>query len=148
MLAIAWVYGIRVSWMGKHTLFRRPFGPVMRSLGGIAVDRRAPHGVVGQMAEIFADREQLILAVPPEGTRKRVEHWKSGFYEIARAADVPIAAGFLDYRRRRGGIGPLIRPTGDVAADMDDIREFYADKTGRHPERFAVPRLRAEDTSH
>lgn len=144
MLAIGWAYGIRVKWMGKHTLFRPPFGWLMKSLGGLPIDRRAPHGVVGQMAERFAQSEELMLAIPPEGTRGLREFWKSGFYEIAKAADVPIVLGYLDFGGKVGGMGPAIRPSGDVVADMDRIREFYSDKTGARPELFAVPRLRAE----
>lgn len=145
MLAFSWVYGVRINWMGKHTLFRAPMGWLMKRLGGVPIDRRAAHGVVEQMAERFARAEELILAVPPEGTRGRVEHWKSGFYQIAKEAGVPIVLGFLDYEGKRGGMGPALRPTDDVKRDMDFIRAFYRDKVGKHPEGWTEPRLRAED---
>ncbi|MCA9709828.1 MAG: lysophospholipid acyltransferase family protein [Myxococcales bacterium] len=145
MLAFGWIYGVRIHWMGKHTLFRPPLGWVMQRLGGIAIDRRSPHGIVEQMAQRFADADELVLAIPPEGTRSRVEYWKSGFYEIAKAAGVPIVLGFLDYGAKEGGIGPSLRPSGDVVRDMDFVRAFYRGKAGKHPEAWAEPRLRAED---
>lgn len=144
LLALAERYGIRVSWMGKHSLFRGPMGPVMRALGGIAVRRHERRNMVEAMADEFAARERLCLVVPAEGTRGRTEYWKSGFYHIARAAGVPIVMGYLDYARRRGGFGPALLPSGDVAADMDHIRAFYSDKTGRYPDRFGPVRLREE----
>ena len=144
LLLVSWSMGMDVKWVGKHTLFRPPFGGLMRVLGGVPVDRRARHGAVGQLADEFARRDHLILTVAPEGTRSKVPYWKSGFYEIARAAGVPIATGYLDYARKEGGIGPLVMPTGDRKADMDRLREFYADKTGKHPENWTPPRLRDE----
>ncbi|MEM7155500.1 MAG: lysophospholipid acyltransferase family protein [Myxococcota bacterium] len=147
MLAIGWVYGIRVRWMGKHTLFGPPFGWLMRKVGGVPIDRRAPHGVVAQMAERFAQADELMLAVPPEGTRSKREYWKSGFYEIAKAAGVPIVLGYLDFGNKVGGMGPPLVPTGDVVADMDVIREFYREKSGHRPAEFTQPRLRSEEPS-
>jgi len=144
MLALAWVYGIRIEWMVKHSLFKPPLGWLLRKLGGIPIDRRAAHGIVDQMIDTFRNRDELILGVPPEGTRKRGKHWKSGFYEIARGAGVPIVMGFLDYGKREGGMGPTLHP-GDVATDMERFRAFYADKTGLRPQEFTPPRLRSED---
>jgi len=145
MLALAWVYGIHIEWMVKESLFRPPLGWLLRKLGGIPIDRRAAHGVVGQMVDAFHEHDTLILGVPPEGTRRRSTHWKTGFYEIARGAGVPIVMGFLDFGNRVGGMGPVLHPTDDVGADMDRIRAFYVDKTGKRPESFTPPRLRIED---
>ncbi len=144
MLLLAIHFDLSISWVGKHTLFRRPFGGLMRWLGGIAVDRRAHHDLVAHLSEVFANAERLVIAVPAEGTRGRTEHWKSGFYWIARGAGVPIVLGTLDYATKRGGFGPTLRPTGNVAADMDLIRAFYADKVGLHPEKFGPVRLADE----
>ncbi len=144
MLLVAADLGLDVHWVGKHTLFRPPLGWLMRAVGGIPVDRRARHGAVAQLAEAFRKDPNLVLAVAPEGTRGKAPHWKSGFYEIARAAGVPVALGFLDYARKEGGIGPLVELSGDRKADMDRIRAFYADKTGKRPEAFTPPRLRDE----
>jgi 1-acyl-sn-glycerol-3-phosphate acyltransferase len=143
-LAHAWAFGVRVSWMGKHTLFRGPMGPVMRWLGGVPVRRDRAGGMVGQLSEAFATQPGLVVTVPPEGTRAYVAHWKSGFYQIARTARVPIVMGYLDYARKRGGLGPALIPTDDVVNDMDEIRAFYADKQGLYPDRFGEVRLKEE----
>lgn len=148
LLALSWTVGVRVSWMGKHTLFRGPMGSVMRALGGVPVHRQRSNDLVAQMAEAFAQAPSLVLTVPAEGTRGYAPRWKSGFYRIAQAAEVPIVLGFLDYARRRGGFGPQVTPTGDVKRDMDRIRAFYADKVARHPERFGPIELASEDAAH
>lgn len=145
MKAMAVILDIDLRWMGKHTLFEPPFGFVLKELGGISVDRRASQNLVESMAKIFDAHDELVLAVPAEGTRGRGEYWKSGFYHIARRAGVPIALGFLDYGKKEGGIGPLLVPSGDVRADMDTIRAFYAGRTGKVPSHFTPPRLREED---
>jgi 1-acyl-sn-glycerol-3-phosphate acyltransferase len=144
MLAAANIMRVRISWMGKHTLFKWPFGALFRSLGGIAIDRTGPHGAVAQMAERFDQADELLLAVAPSGTRRHVDHWKSGFYRIAAQARVPIACGYLDYAGRRAGIGLVFTPSGDMSADMDRIRAFYADKHGRYPHLESTVRLRDE----
>jgi 1-acyl-sn-glycerol-3-phosphate acyltransferase len=142
---MAFVYDIPVRWMGKHTLFKAPFGPFFKRLGGIPIVRHRPGGVVGQMVEHFENNESLVLMVPAEGTRSHVDYWKSGFYHIARKANVPVVLSYLDVGKKVGGIGPAIELTGDFSADMDKIREFYADKTGFRPDKVGVIRLREED---
>ncbi len=127
--------GIEGHWIGKHTLFRWPLEGVMRRLGGIPVDRTTRRNFVDQIVRTFEQHDRLVITIAPEGTRKRTESWKTGFYYIALGAGVPIALGFLDYRRRVGGVGNMIWPSGDIDADLDKIREFYLDKTGKHPER-------------
>ena len=131
--------GLRLSWMGKHTLFRPPLGSLMRWLGGLPVDRRGTHGVVDQMVSAFAHADRLVIGVTPEGTRSRVERWRTGFYTIALRSGVPIALGFLDYGRRHVGVGPTLQPSGDIEADFARIRSFYAGVKARHPENFAAP---------
>ena len=145
MLATSFALGIRISWFGKHTLFGHGLGRLMRSLGGIPIDRQASHDVVSRTAEMFRTRERLVLAIPPEGTRRKVRYWKSGFYHIALQSRVPIGLGFLDYDKKRCGLGPLIAPTGDVRRDMDEIRAFYRDIRGRHPGLECEPLLKEED---
>lgn len=129
--------GFPPRWVGKHTLFRGPMGPAMRALGGVPVDRTVRQGFVDQLVDRFRraeDRgEPFVLVIAPEGTRSRADRWKTGFYHIARGAGVPIALGFADYPRRRVGVGGWIEPSGDLAGDMEKIRRFYADKTGRRP---------------
>jgi 1-acyl-sn-glycerol-3-phosphate acyltransferase len=143
-LACAWAFDVKVSWMGKHTLFHGPMGAVMRVLGGVPVRRDRSGGLVGQMVEAFERNPALVMTVPPEGTRTYVPYWKSGFYQIARAARVPIVMGFLDYERRVGGLGPALLPTDDLRADMDEIRAFYSDIQGRYPDRVGEIRLKEE----
>src|SRR5512144_310512 len=145
MLALAAALRIKATWMGKHTLFRPPFGWLMRWLGGLPINRSARHNVVEQAIESFRQRDRLVLAILPEGTRKRTPYWKSGFYHIAVGAKVPIALGYADYRRKVGGIGRVIVPSGDVDADMALIREFYSGMTGKRPDQFGEVRLRAQN---
>lgn len=145
MLAGTYVIGIRFAWMGKHTLFKPPQGWLFSWLGGLPVDRRAPGGVVGSMIDRFARTDEFILAVPPEGTRGKTEYWKSGFYHIAEGAHVPICLGYLDYANKVCGLGPMVMPSGDMRADMDRIRAFYADKRGKYPAKEGPARLREEE---
>lgn len=137
MLGVAYVLDARVSWMGKHTLFEwAPLGAFFRALGGVPVDRRSPQDLVQQMVTLFRERETFVLAIPPEGTRSKTKYWKSGFYYIARGANVPIVLGFLDFKRRVGGVGGVVHPTDDVEADIEKIRAFYATVTAKFPEDF------------
>jgi 1-acyl-sn-glycerol-3-phosphate acyltransferase len=144
MLATAYVMRARISWFGKHTLFIPPWGWLMRKLGGIPVDRRAPQSLVMQMAEKFKRSDDLILAVPPEGTRSKVALWRSGFYHIASESQVPIGLGYLDYDRKLCGIGMFVIPSGNIEADMNLIRGFYSGIRGKHPDLETPPRLREE----
>jgi 1-acyl-sn-glycerol-3-phosphate acyltransferase len=144
MLGAAWGFGLKLNWLGKHTLFEGKFGPFMTWLGGLPVDRRARHGAVAQVAQTIRERDAIYLAIAPSGTRSKTECWKSGFYHIAREADVPIVLGFLDFKRKVAGVGPAIHPTGDIKADMDRIRDFYRDVGGKYPELVTPIVLREE----
>lgn len=146
-MAMAEVAGVRIRWLGKAQMFNKVLGPFFRAMGGISVQRSSPQGLVGDLAEEFSRHDRLALVVPAEGTRDAVDYWKSGFYRIAQQAGVPIVCAYVDRATRTGGFGPVITPSGDVVADMDRIRAFYADKTGLRPGRFAVPRLREEDAA-
>lgn len=144
LLAFAAHFDLRIAWLGKASLFRAPFGPVLRALGGIPVERSRSENRVDAMARLFERHQELGLVVPAEATRSRTEYWKSGFYYIALQAGVPIVMSYLDYARKRGGIGPAFVPTGDVVRDMDVVRAFYADKRGKYPDAFGPVRLREE----
>lgn len=144
MLAIAWRLGIDVRWLGKKSLFRGWRGPVMRALGGIAVDRDDPSRIVGEVVAQAHAGEVFGLVVTPDGTRSGHTHWKSGFYRIARETGMPVTLGYVDRTTMTTGLGPTIDLTGDVAGDMDRIRAFYADKSGLRPEHRVEPRLRDE----
>lgn len=147
MLAISWRHGIAPKWLGKHTLFKPPFGPLMRALGGIPVDRAHPGRLVENIVKRVRDGERFYLVVTPEGTRGRGQFWKSGFYRIARDTGLPVVLGYVDSATKTSGLGPTIELTGDVTADMDRIRAFYSDKQGINPEDFTPPRLREEGPS-
>lgn len=144
MLAIAWRLGLDVRWLGKKSLFQGWRGPIMRRLGGIAVDRDDPGRVVDEVVERVRSGEVFGLVVTPDGTRKGHSHWKSGFYRIARETGLDVTLGFVDRTTMTTGLGPTVQLTGDVAADMDVIRAFYADKSGLRPEHRVEPRLREE----
>ena len=145
MLLYGMALGIRPTWVGKHTLFRPPFGALMRALGGIPVRRDAAHQMVDQLVDQFRARDSLALIVPPEGSRSLRPYWKSGFYFIAREAGVPVVMSYLDFSRKEGGIGPSFIPGADLGADMDRLRAFYADKRGLYPQNQGPVRLRQED---
>lgn len=137
MLFIALILRLRIYWIGKHTLFRPPFGGVLRALGGIPLNRDSTRNAVGQAVDFLNAQECAILVIAPEGTRRRTAHWKTGFYYIAQGAGIPVVLGYVDYRRKRCGLGPAIMPSGDIEADMAIIRDFYRDKTPRHPEKMS-----------
>src|SRR5690625_1705748 len=144
MLGLSWQSGIRVKFLGKHQLFTGPLGPLMRALGGIPVDRRDPSRVVAEIVSRLEAGERFFLVVTPEGTRSRGAHWRSGFYRIAREADLAVTLGYVDRTAMTTGLGPTFRLTGDVRADMDRIRAFYQGKTGVRPGLGTQPRLREE----
>ena len=145
LLAIASDLGVKMSWLGKDSLFKGPMGWVLRRLGGVPVPRGQRSGMVDALVAEFQRAESLVIVIPPEATRGYTDHWKSGFYRIASAAGVPIVCGYLDYSQRVGGFGQVVWPTSDTAADMDVFREFYADKQGKYPDQGGEVRLRAED---
>ncbi len=147
MLAMAWQSGLSPRWMGKKEMFSGPLGPVFRALGGIPVDRKNPGSVVADVTAHAGTVASLALVVPAEGTRAKGDYWKSGFYRIARDANIPIVLSYLDGPTRSGGFGPVMYATGDVKADMDLIRAFYADKGGVKPKNKTEPRLRDEESS-
>lgn len=138
------VAGIRISWIGKAGLFRFPFGGFMRWLGGIPAHRTGREGLVGAMAERFARVDHLKLAIAPEGTRRVVPHWRSGFYRIAFAAGVPVVPVALDGVVREVRIGHAVMPTGRVKEDMDRLRAFYDGVQGIKPEGHGPVRLEEE----
>lgn len=147
LVALTDSIGLKMRWMIKDTWFKGPMGTVLRSTGAVAINRGKATNVVDQMVQLFADSDELVLVIPPEGTRSRAEYWKSGFYHIARRAHVPVVPAYLDYSRRRARLGPALDMSGDVKADMDRIRAFYAEyqPKGRFHEDVGPIRLREED---
>jgi len=140
-LAGFWAYlalDLHASWFGKHTLFSWPIGWIFRHFGGIPIRResREASQVVEANAAEFASREKLLLAIAPEGTRRKVQEWKSGFYRIAVRAGVDIVPVGLDYRLRCVIIGEPFTPTGEWERDIVEIKALYAGLTPRHPSLY------------
>jgi 1-acyl-sn-glycerol-3-phosphate acyltransferase len=131
-----WSSRIKIRVLIKKESFFFPLGLLLRILGGVPVARGKKNNLVGQVTELYRKNERLVVVITPEGTRRRVNQWKKGFYYIAMEAKVPIALAFIDYGTRTGGIGPLFYPTGDYERDIIEIMNYYRDKTARHPERF------------
>lgn len=131
-LAAKLAMGVDISFMGKAELFRGPLGWLLRRLGGIPVDRARAHGAVQQASANLRSRARVWFVLAPEGTRKRVEHWRSGFWHIARAADVPVFCAWFHYPDRSIGLGELFHMTGNLDADMARIREYYQPFVGKH----------------
>jgi 1-acyl-sn-glycerol-3-phosphate acyltransferase len=131
-LAAKLATGIGAAWIGKHTIFRWPFETILRWVGGIPVDRSASSDVVGQLVAEFARRPQMVLALAPEGTRKKVERWKTGFYRIAQGANVPIVPVALDFGNKAVRIMPAFTPTGDQDADIAELRRRFDNVRGKN----------------
>jgi 1-acyl-sn-glycerol-3-phosphate acyltransferase len=128
--------GLKLHFLGKHTLFRGPLGTFLRAIGGRPVRRDSPEGLVADVAAEIRESPAFVLGLAPEGTRKRVTQWRTGFYRIAEAADVPIVPVWLDWKRREVGIGEPLRPTGDLQADLARLQANYRREMARHPDDF------------
>lgn len=145
-----WAIGIPIAFLGKDSLFKVPvLGAFMRWCGGIPVDRANAHGVIAEMAGRIGRageaRQRWWLVIAPEGTRNTAEGWRSGFYHLAMAAQVPIGLAYFNFERREIGVTTFLRPTGDAQADLRQIAAWYADHgAAKHPERAAPVRLRSQ----
>lgn len=133
-----WPYGFFV----KAELFRGPLAPLLRTLGGIPIDRRATHDAVRRSVEILLARDRYMLVITPEGTRRRTEGWRSGFYYIARAAGLPVVPVSFDYARRECRLGPAVELSGEPKVDLEALRRFYNGVTAKRPDRFGPIRFR------
>jgi 1-acyl-sn-glycerol-3-phosphate acyltransferase len=138
-LMVGFALRLNLYWMGKHSIFRPPFGGLMKWLGGIPVNREKSSNLVAASVEaIRAAQGPLQLTVPPEGTRSKTRYWKTGFYHIAVGAQVPIVMAYMDYARKVSGLGPVFHPTGDIERDMESIKAFYAPFKGKNADQFDV----------
>jgi 1-acyl-sn-glycerol-3-phosphate acyltransferase len=135
-------YGLPASWVGKAEMFQWPFRDLLERIGGIPVDRRRTTGFIDFLRDEFRRRDWLWLAITPEGTRGYTDHLKSGFYQLALAAGVPVALAYIDYGTRTAGIDTYVRFSGDRARDMELMRSFYAGRRGRRPGHAGEIRLR------
>jgi len=130
MLMVVLKLKLSVFWMGKHTLFPFPFAGLMKWLGGIPINRSASHNVVRETVKHYKENKELIVLIPPEGTRRKVSNWKTGFYHIANLANVPILLGYVDAKNKEAGFVDFFYPTGNSEKDMDEIQKFYAPLKG------------------
>lgn len=145
MIAAAFAMGLKLSWMGKKSLFRGPMGWFLRSLGGVSVDRSKSSDTVQQVADEFAARDGMYLAIAPSATRKKRDYWKTGFYHIAVKAEVPLLCGCIDYKRKEAGIVGTVELTGDMSADLAAIQAVYEGREGRYPENMTPPSFRESE---
>lgn len=131
MFYIAFAFKLKIYWTGKKELFKKPFGTIMKFMGGIPIDRSKSTNIVEASIQLFNKTDEIVMIVPPEGTRSKVNYWKTGFYYIAYGAKVPIALAFMDWSKKKGGFGPLFTPTGDLEKDMAYIKNYYKDIKGK-----------------
>lgn len=136
--------GVNVRLTIKDSYMKFPFGPFVRAMGGIGIDRsvkqegQARPSMVQLMSDLFKTHPKLVMLVTPEGTRSKQEQWKTGFYHVAMTAGVPIALAYMDYAKKKTGVGKIVYPTGDYEKDMVEIMSFYADINAKFPEKFSV----------
>jgi 1-acyl-sn-glycerol-3-phosphate acyltransferase len=136
-LMAAFALRLDIYWMGKEEIFKPPFRALMMWLGGVPVRRSQSNNLVAASAQALKDSTRpMQLVVPPEGTRSKVRYWKSGFYHIAQAANVPIILSYLDFGTKSLGLGPVLIPSGDLEADMVKIKAFYAPIRGKNPDQY------------
>jgi len=135
-LAAKWALGLRAKWLGKHTIFRGPLAPLLRAIGGIPVDRSRPDGTVDAVLAEMKTAPAFVVALAPEGTRRRTEGWKTGFYRIAMAAGVPILPVAFDWSTRAIQLRTPYQPIGDAGVDIPRLRAMYHKRMARHPELF------------
>ncbi len=131
-----WYLQANVKFMIKSEAFTWPFGYFMRKLGGVPVKRGKPAHLLIQILRMYQDNEEFFTVITPEGTRALVENWKKGFYQIAIKTKVPIILAFIDYKEKKGGLGPVFYPTGNFEKDIVEIEKFYKPFHGKHPKQF------------
>ncbi len=145
-IAWAWSTGLKMNFVGKAALFKGVMGPIMKALGGIPLERDKSKNFVDQIVEIINSRDEIALIVAAEGTRKKAEYWRSGFYYMALEANVPIGLAYMDWKRREIGIKEYLVPTGDLEKDFEIIKAYYQDVVGRDPSKQSPIVLKPKET--
>lgn len=145
LLGAAYSFKLSIQWLMKDSVFLPILGQIFLYLGGIPVDRSRRNNLVGDLAAKITSSDGIALVIPPAGTRRYTDYWKSGFYRIALEAKIPVVCGYLDYEKKEAGLGDAFELSGDVAQDMDRIRAFYDGIVGRYPEHKSRIRLKEED---
>lgn len=138
-ISAVFTLGLKLSFIGKDTLFDGPLGPLMRNLGGHPVDRTESHGVVDQVVGIFESHDKFWFGVAPEGTRKSAQSWRSGFYQIAHQAGVGVLPIAFDFEKREVQIKPLFKTCGDFEKDLPLLLEQYKDVSPGNPDQLSLP---------
>jgi len=131
----------RIRILIKKEMFVFPIGFLLKAFGALPIDRKRSKATMQKIKQLYEKHDEFVVLVTPEGTRRRTEKWKKGFYYIATAVDVPIVCGYMDYAKKEGGIGPTIYPSGNFSNDMKQIYDFYRDKAAKYPDDFFVPEL-------
>ena len=136
-MGVMFALDLQGSWIAKHTIFRWPLSPLLQACGGEPVKRSEHQGLVQRAIELFEEHDKFVFAITPEGTRSKVDRWKTGFYHIAMGARVVIVPAYFDYPGRIVGFGEPFQPTGDVERDMATLHQFYKPyiKTAARPDR-------------
>lgn len=134
-LLIKVALGLEIEFMAKKEIFFFPLGPILRLLGGVPVNRRAAHGVVGATVQAILAKPVCWVVLAPEGTRRRADRWKTGFWHIARQAQVPVCCVHIHYPDKTFGVGPTVAMSDDMHADIQKLRDYYAPFRGKHRER-------------
>jgi 1-acyl-sn-glycerol-3-phosphate acyltransferase len=129
-LAGKFTLGLNARWLGKHTIFRGPGGRIFRSIGGIPVDRSSSHNVVASSVRAFSESDAMVLVIAPSGTRRSVAEWRTGFWRIADAANVPILILAFDWKTREIRIGPTVMTEGTVEEQLPRIRALFSGAAG------------------
>lgn len=143
--------GVNVRLTIKDSYMKFPFGPFVRAMGGIGIDRSAKQeaqerpSMVQLMSDLFKTHPKLVMLVTPEGTRAKQEQWKTGFYHVAVNAGVPIALAYMDYAKKKTGIGKIVYPSGNYQKDMTEIMAFYAEINAKFPEKFSIDQRYSPD---
>jgi len=133
-LVVFWSMGVDLKWLAKQSLFHWPLSWILKRAGAVPINREKSQNLVQKVTNIFNKSEQFVLTLSPEGTRKKNDYWRTGFYFMALEARVPIALGFLDYKTKTGGFGPVVWPSGDIEKDIEKIRAFYQGIHGKFPQ--------------
>lgn len=140
-LAVFFKLNIPVRFLAKKELFTWPLKGIMENVGGMPVQRSKNTKLVDEIINLFNQHEKLMLMIPAEGTRSRVNRWKTGFYHVALGANVPVLLGYLDYKNKIAGFGPLLHMTGNPNTDAKNIKSFYKNIQGKYPAKFNLEGL-------
>lgn len=134
--AFGYTLGIEAKYLGKSQLFKPPYGWFFRWTGGIPVDRTKHNSLVDFTIDLFNNNEQLIVGLAPEGTRKKVDRWKMGFYHIAVGANIPVVLSYMDYKKKEAGVGKIVYPSGNLEKDLQIIEDFYKTINPKNPDLY------------